>query len=109
MSVAANEDSSSPKSAPTSVADWLELDTRYRIKGRYDVTQVLVRGEGVRVWDADGRMYVDFESGQVCTSTGHCHPAYTKAITDQAAKLVQTGSGYTDPPRILLAQKLAEI
>jgi 4-aminobutyrate aminotransferase-like enzyme len=94
---------------PNSVAEWLALDTRYRIKGRYDITQVLVRGDGVRVWDADGTAYLDFESGQVCVSTGHCHPAYTKAIADQAAKLVQTGSGYTDPPRILLAQKLAQI
>jgi 4-aminobutyrate aminotransferase-like enzyme len=101
--------SSRPSNLPDSVAGWLELDRKYRIKGRYDITQVLVRGEGVRVWDADGRSYIDFESGQVCASTGHCHPAYTRAIAEQAATLVQTGSGYTDPPRILLAQKLAEI
>lgn len=94
---------------PQSVAAWLELDKKYRIKGRYDISQVLIRGEGVRVWDADGKEYIDFESGQVCASTGHCHPAYTKAILDQASLLVQTGSGYTSPPRVLLAQKLAEI
>lgn len=70
---------------------------------------MLVQGEGVRVWDADNKCYIEFESGQVCASTGHCHPAFTKAIVDQAGILVQTGSGYTDPPRILLAQKLAEI
>jgi 4-aminobutyrate aminotransferase-like enzyme len=45
----------------------------------------------------------------VCTSTGHCHPAYTQAIIDQAQKLVQTGSGYTSPARVLLAKKLAEL
>jgi len=94
---------------PNSAAGWLELDQRYRIKGRYDITQVLIRGEGVKVWDADGKSYIDFESGQVCASTGHCHPAYTKAIVEQASRLVQTGSGYTSPPRILLAKKLAEI
>lgn len=86
-----------------------KLSDEYRIRGRYDISQVLVKGEGVRVWDADGKSYIDFESGQVCASTGHYHPAYTKAITDQAGKLVQTGSGYTDPPRILLAEKIAEI
>ena len=96
-------------SEPNSVAEWLELDRKYRIKGRYDISQVLVKGDGVWVWDADGKAYLDFESGQVCASTGHCHPAYTKAIADQASKLVQTGSGYTAPPRALLAQKLAEI
>lgn len=94
---------------PTDVAGWLELDRRYRIPGRYGISQVLVRGEGVRVWDADGTEYLDFESGQVCTSTGHCHPAYTQAIVDQARTLVQTGSGYTSPARVLLAKKLAEI
>jgi 4-aminobutyrate aminotransferase-like enzyme len=97
------------KTKPKSVTDWLELDKKYRIKGRYEISQVLVRGEGVRVWDADGKVYIDFESGQVCASTGHCHPDYTKAIVEQASSLVQTGSGYTTPARILLAQKLAEI
>lgn len=96
-------------SVPTDVAGWLELDRQYRIRGRYDVSQVLVRGQGVTVWDADGKEYLDFESGQVCTSTGHCHPAYTRAIIEQAQTLVQTGSGYTSPARVLLAQKLAEI
>lgn len=63
----------------------------------------------MRVWDADGKEYLDFESGQVCVSTGHCHPAYTQAIIDQARTLVQTGSGYTNPARVKLARKLAEI
>jgi 4-aminobutyrate aminotransferase-like enzyme len=94
---------------PSDVAGWLAADRRYRIRGRYDVSQVLVRGEGVSVWDADGKEYLDFESGQVCASTGHCHPAYTQAIIDQARTLVQTGSGYTSPARIMLAKKLAEI
>jgi 2,2-dialkylglycine decarboxylase (pyruvate) len=94
---------------PEDVAGWLELDRRYRIPGRYDVGQVLVRGEGVSVWDADGKEYLDFESGQVCASTGHCHPDYTRAIVEQAQTLVQTGSGYTSPARVLLAKKLAQI
>ena len=94
---------------PTDVAGWLELDRQYRIPGRYAISQVLHRGSGVRVWDVDGKEYLDFESGQVCTSTGHCHPAYTQAIIDQARTLVQTGSGYTSPARVLLAKKLAEI
>jgi len=71
---------SAPAARPNGVAGWLTLDARYRIKGRYEISQVLVRGEGVRVWDADGKAYIDFESGQVCASTGHCHPAYTRAI-----------------------------
>ncbi|HEY1384340.1 MAG TPA: aspartate aminotransferase family protein [Dongiaceae bacterium] len=94
---------------PDDVAGWLELDREYRIRGRYDISQVLVRGNGVSLWDADGKEYLDFESGQVCASTGHCHPAYTRAIIEQAQTLVQTGSGYTSPARVMLAKKLAEI
>lgn len=94
---------------PTDAAGWLALDRQYRIPGRYEVSLVLTRGNGVRVWDADGKEYLDFESGQVCVSTGHCHPAYTQAIIDQARTLVQTGSGYTNPARVKLARKLAEI
>src|SRR5262245_51420836 len=97
------------RTQPSSTADWLELDRKYRIKGRNDISHVLVKGDGVWVWDADGKAYIDFESGQVCASTGHCHPAYTQAIVDQAAQLVQTGTGYTSPARVLLARKLAEI
>jgi 4-aminobutyrate aminotransferase-like enzyme len=94
---------------PTDAAGWLALDRKYRIRGRCDVSQLLVRGEGVRIWDADGKEYLDFESGHVCTSTDHCHPACTRAIIEQAQKLVQTGSGYTSPARVMLARKLAEI
>jgi 4-aminobutyrate aminotransferase-like enzyme len=64
-------------------------------------------GDGV--WDADSMRYLDFESGQVCTSTGHCHPACTQAIIDQTRTLVQIGSGYTSLARVLLARKLAEV
>jgi 4-aminobutyrate aminotransferase-like enzyme len=99
----------SRRNLPDDVAGWLELDRQYRIRGRYDISQVLVRGKGVSVWDADGKEYLDFESGQVCASTGHCHPAYTRAVVEQAQTLVQTGSGYTSPARVMLARKLAEI
>lgn len=95
---------SSSNSSPfrTPVQSWLELDKKYRIKGRNDISQVLVRVEGVRVSDADDKCYIDFESGQVYASTGHYQPAYINAIVDQAGMLVQTSSGYTDPPRISL-------
>ena len=43
-----------------------------------------VRGEGSRVWDQDGRMYIDFAAGVAVTSLGHCHPALVRALTDQA-------------------------
>lgn len=94
---------------PTSNADWIALDLQYRIQHRYTAPIVLVRGQGVRLWDAEGQEYLDFESGQVCVSAGHSHPKLIAAVTEQARTLMQTGSGYTDIPQILLAKKLAEI
>jgi acetylornithine/succinyldiaminopimelate/putrescine aminotransferase len=43
-----------------------------------------VRGEGSRVWDQDGRMYIDFAAGVAVTSLGHCHPAMVRALEAQA-------------------------
>ena len=48
---------------------------------------VPVRGEGSRVWDQEGRMYIDFAAGVAVTALGHCHPAMVKALTDQAKTL----------------------
>ena len=47
----------------------------------------LVRGEGARVWDADGKAYLDFLSGISVVNVGHCHPAVVKAIQAQAEEL----------------------
>jgi 4-aminobutyrate aminotransferase-like enzyme len=43
-----------------------------------------VRGEGSRVWDQAGRMYIDFASGVAVTALGHCHPAMVRALIEQA-------------------------
>lgn len=88
---------------------WIKLDKQYRIAHRYTREIALVKGEGTKLWDVEGKSYLDFEAGQVCVSAGHCHPAYTEALQRQAGLLVQTGSAYTDPTQALLCQKLAEI
>ena len=46
-----------------------------------------VRGEGSRVWDQNGKLYIDFASGVAVTSLGHCHPALVRALDEQARKL----------------------
>lgn len=51
----------------------------------------LVRGEGAYVWDADGRRYLDCMAGHGVANVGHCHPAVTRAIQEQAARLVVCG------------------
>lgn len=88
---------------------WMALDKKYRIAHRYTRDIALARGQGTKLWDVEGKSYLDFEAGQVCVSSGHCHPHYTEVLQQQAARLVQTGSSYTDPTQILLVKKLAEI
>ena len=68
----------------------------------------LVRGEGARVWDADGREYLDFMGGIAVAALGHCHPAVTQAITEQARTLVHVSNLYYIEPQVRLAQLLCE-
>ncbi len=69
---------------------------------------VPVRGEGSRVWDQDGRMYIDFASGVAVTSLGHCHPAVVGALTEQAHRLWHVSNWLTNEPAIRLALKLVD-
>ncbi len=74
--------------------------------GRYPVA--LVRGEGCRVWDADGKEYLDFVAGLAVCSLGHCPPAVVSAIQEQAAQLMHVSNLYHIEPQIRLAERLAE-
>lgn len=69
---------------------------------------LFVRGEGTRLYDAEGREYLDFAAGIAVCSLGHCHPAVTKAIQEQAGKLVHTSNLYLNEWQPRLAQKLIE-
>ena len=68
----------------------------------------LVRGDGMRVWDTDGREYLDFGAGIAVTSLGHCHPRVTGAIQEAAATLLHVSNLYHSAPQIHLAKLLCE-
>jgi len=68
----------------------------------------LVRGDGVRVWDSDGREYLDFGAGIAVTSLGHCHPRVTGAIQEAAATLLHVSNLYHSAPQTHLAKLLCE-
>lgn len=61
------------------------------------------KGQGAYVWDADGKQYLDFVSGLAVCNLGHCHPAITKAIQEQAAKLLHVSNLYYTEPQNTLA------
>ncbi|GBD25977.1 Acetylornithine aminotransferase [bacterium HR30] len=66
----------------------------------------LVRGEGCRVWDADGKEYLDFFSSTVVTNLGHAHPQVTAAIVEQAKKIVHVSNLHHSAPQGELAELL---
>jgi acetylornithine/N-succinyldiaminopimelate aminotransferase len=70
---------------------------------------VFVRGKGARVWDADGKEYLDFGGGIAVNVLGHSHPAITKALTAQSQVLVHTSNLYYTEPQGLLAKRLVEL
>jgi acetylornithine/N-succinyldiaminopimelate aminotransferase len=69
---------------------------------------VPVRGEGSRVWDQQGRLYIDFASGVAVTSLGHCHPAMVRALEEQARTLWHVSNWFTNEPALRLAQRLVD-
>lgn len=69
----------------------------------------LVRGQGVRLWDTDGREYLDLLSGIGVASLGHAHPGLARAIADQATTLLHTSNLFFHPLQGQLAERLAAL
>jgi len=68
----------------------------------------LIRGSGTKVWDADGREYLDFLSGIAVCGLGHCHPRVVSAISEQAGRLMHCSNLYHIENQALLAQRLVQ-
>ncbi|KOG86936.1 acetylornithine aminotransferase, partial [Streptomyces varsoviensis] len=66
----------------------------------------LVRGEGAKVWDADGKEYLDFVGGIAVNALGHAHPAVVRAVSDQIATLGHVSNLFTAEPPVALAERL---
>ncbi len=67
-----------------------------------------VRGAGSRLWDQQGKEYIDFAGGIAVNALGHAHPRLVQALTDQAGKFWHTGNGYTNEPILRLAKMLID-
>ncbi len=85
---------------------WIEKSDTYIMKtyGRYPI--VPVKGEGCRLWDADGKEYLDFLGGVAVNNLGHCHPKVVAALQKQAAELIHCSNYYQIPQQIELAELL---
>ncbi|WP_329045258.1 acetylornithine transaminase [Amycolatopsis sp. NBC_01488] len=69
----------------------------------------LVRGEGAKVWDADGKEYVDLVGGIAVNALGHAHPAVVEAVTTQVKQLGHTSNLYVNPVAVELAEALLDV
>ena len=87
---------------------WMDLEKQYYMFTVRRQPVVLARGQGTKVWDVDGKEYLDFVAGWAVDNLGHCHPAITEAITRQAATLLQTSNQFYTTPQLQLAQLLVE-
>jgi ornithine--oxo-acid transaminase len=74
--------------------DLIELEDRYNAHNYHPLPVVLARGEGVHVWDVEGRQYYDFLSAYSAVNQGHCHPRIIAALTEQAQRLTLTSRAF---------------
>ena len=72
----------------------IALEDKYGAKNYHPLSVVLSRGEGVYVYDVEGRKYFDFLSAYSAVNQGHCHPKILQALSDQASKLTLTSRAF---------------
>ncbi|MFZ9221386.1 MAG: ornithine--oxo-acid transaminase, partial [Sediminibacterium sp.] len=73
---------------------YLDLENTYGAHNYHPIPVVLDRGEGVYLYDVDGKRYFDFLSGYSAVNQGHCHPAIIKTLQEQASKLTLTSRAF---------------
>ncbi|MEV5608803.1 aspartate aminotransferase family protein [Streptomyces sp. NPDC052225] len=81
--------------------DWLAL--------YYDEPIEITHGEGRHVWDADGKKYLDFFGGILTTMTAHALPEVTKAVSEQAGRIIHSSTLYLNRPMVELAERVAQL
>ena len=90
-------------------AQTIQTEDAFQIPTYKKMPIALVRGEGIHVWDADGRRYFDFYGGHCVTALGHCPPRVVEAIRQQAGELLFYSNVVYSPVRARAAQQLAEL
>ncbi len=85
-----------------------ELGEKYVMKTYNRFPLTFVKGDGMYVYDEDGKEYLDFVAGIAVNSLGHNHPKLVEAISKQASELIHISNLYYSEPQVKLAQKLVE-
>jgi acetylornithine/N-succinyldiaminopimelate aminotransferase len=90
------------------LSDLQRLERDHLVPAYARMAVEFVRGQGARLWDAEGNEYLDFQTGLAVNSLGHCHPRVVQAIREQAERLIHVGNLFYSEPGLRLAQRLAE-
>ena len=72
----------------------IDVEHKYGAHNYHPLPVVLKKGEGVHVWDVEGKQYFDFLSAYSAVNQGHCHPRITKAMNDQAQEITLTSRAF---------------
>jgi predicted acetylornithine/succinylornithine family transaminase len=92
--------------APPTFDELVALDAEHVMQTYARIPVAFVRGEGTRLWDSEGREYLDFLGGLAVTSLGHAHPVVAAAIADQASTLLHVSNLYYNDVQPRLAERL---
>ena len=89
--------------------DAIALEEKYGAHNYHPLPVVLTKGEGVFVWDVEGKKYYDFLSAYSAVNQGHCHPKLVKAITDQAQQLTLTSRAFYNDKLGIYEEKITKL
>ncbi len=90
------------------MSKWIDLEAQRYMPVAKRTPVVLVRGEGCRVWDEDGKSYLDLVGGWAVNTLGHCSPVIADALSEQAHTLVHTSNQFYTVPQLELADLLIQ-
>src|SRR5436309_12216161 len=93
----------------TNKRDWVALEHKYYQGAFKRQPLTFVRGKGTRVWDSDGKVYLDLVAGIAVNVLGHCHPAIVEAVQQQVTQLIHVSNLYYNTRQIELAEQLGTL
>ena len=99
----------SPTATSARAAELMQLEDQYGAHNYHPLPAVLNRGEGVYLWDVDGKQYFDFLSAYSAVNQGHCHPRIIEALTKQAQQLTLTSRAFFNDQLGAAEQQLCEL
>ncbi|MBN2416201.1 ornithine--oxo-acid transaminase [bacterium] len=87
----------------------INIEDKYGAHNYHPLDVILTRGEGIWVWDVEGKKYLDFLAAYSSVNQGHCHPRITKALTEQVQKLTITSRAFRNDQLAFLCKEVCEL